>query len=121
MSGLLPIWLVLTGTLAASALAPLAVAQAAASVLALLGYVRLRRRGLIAADVTAPLLAGILLAQAALTAMGTETTARVLAGPALFCLWRLSGLVFTAPGHGRFWRGATAALSLAALYAVFKE
>lgn len=92
---------------------PLLAVTLSASLLALAGYARLRRRGLLAPEPLARLLAGIVLAQAAgvLLVGGRRDEADLLpglmlVGPAWACLWRLGTPVFPAAGRRRFWRGA---------------
>jgi len=99
-----------------------------ASLLALAGYARLRRRGLLAAEPLARLLAGILCAQAFLILIIAKQAAAhymvpalMLTGPSLAILWVLSAKVFPVRSHGRVWLGLGVALGLITVHAVWKQ
>lgn len=84
---------------------------------ALAGYFRLRRRGLVAADPLARLLAGMLLAQLLTVVLTAKQPAAhylvpalMLTGPILAVLWVMSARVFSALGHARFWAAAAVVL-----------
>jgi hypothetical protein len=90
------------------------------SLLMLAAYVRLRRRGLIAADRAAPLLAGVVMGQLATQLLIAKHPAPhymvpplLLTGPALAVLWRMSATVLPAAGHRRAWAGLAVILMLA--------
>ncbi|CAA7627650.1 conserved membrane hypothetical protein [Candidatus Terasakiella magnetica] len=98
------------------------------SLFALGGYVRLRRRGLIAADRLAGLLAGMVAAQlftvlliAKQAAAHYMLPALMLTGPSLAVLWCLSAKVFPARGHRRAWIGIGAVLALITVPAAWKQ
>lgn len=92
----------------------------AASILALAGYARLRRRGLIPADPLARLLAAMVLAQmAGLLMRGDLLVLLMLCGPALAVLWVMSARVFPVSGHGRFWGGIAGGMGLVALWVIW--
>ncbi|RAU20917.1 hypothetical protein CU669_15920 [Paramagnetospirillum kuznetsovii] len=101
---------------------PLFAVILAASLMALMGYFRLRRRGLIAAQPLARLLTGMVAAQLALAVLvgGRRDEvdllpAQILCGPSLAALWSLSALVFPPPDHRRFWRAALVAVGMLGL------
>ncbi|MDO8606520.1 MAG: hypothetical protein Q7R40_08295 [Phaeospirillum sp.] len=100
----------------------------AASLLALAGYARLRRRGLIPAEPLARLLAGILCGQVFLILIIAKQAAAhymvpalMLTGPSLAILWVLSGKVFPVRSHRRAWIGLGVALGLITIQAVWKQ
>jgi len=86
----------------------------------LAAYFRLRRRGLVAPDRSARLLAGIVLGQFATQLLIAKhpaphymVPALMLTGPALAVLWRMSATILPPVGHRRAWAG----LALAAVVA----
>jgi len=92
----------------------------AASLLILLAYARLRRRGLLPADPAARLLAGILMGQFATILLIAKAPAphymvppMMLTGPTLALLWRMSRPILPAIGHRRLWALVAAAALVA--------
>lgn len=81
------------------------------ALLALAGYVRLRRRGLVEATKWSWILAGLMVATAILLAIpGQHLTALGLALPALAIVWDWSGRVMPAKTHFGAWVGLAALL-----------
>ncbi len=99
-----------------------------ASLLALAGYARLRRRGLIAPEPLARLLAGMLCAQVFLILIIAKQAAAhymvpalMLTGPELAILWVLSARVFPVRPHRRAWIGLGVVLAVISAQAVWKQ
>jgi hypothetical protein len=99
-----------------------------ASLAALAGYVRLRRRGLLGPQKLAGLLAGLLLAQvftvvviAKQPAAHYMVPALMLTGPSLAILWVLSAKVFPVKGHRRVWAVVAALLVVLTLRATWRQ
>lgn len=100
----------------------------AASLLALAGYARLRRRGLVPADPLARLLAGMVLAQLATVLIVAKQSAAhymvpavLLTGPELAILFHLSTKVFPAAAHRRVWAVLAVVLVGVTVPAVWKQ
>jgi hypothetical protein len=95
---------------------------------ALAGYVRLRRRGLIAADPFARLLAGILLAQLATVVLVAKQSAAhymvpavMMTGPAMAVLWVVTARMFPERGHARGWLAVAVLLVVVQVPATWKQ
>lgn len=92
----------------------IAVVTAAAAILLLAGYVRLRRRALVPPIRAARLLTGFLVAQAlTVTALPTPAAALMLTAPSLAMLWPLGRPLFPAAIYRRLW--TVIGIALAAL------
>ncbi len=99
-----------------------------ASLVALAGYVRLRRRGLIAAEPLARLLGGLLCAQVLTVLLTAKQSAAhymvpalMLTGAELAILFVLSARVFSASAHVRAWGGLAVVLAGVTVHAVWKQ
>jgi hypothetical protein len=100
----------------------------AASLAALAGYFRLRRRGLVAQQPMAGLLGGMVLAElftvvliAKQPAAHYMVPAVMLTGPSLAALWVLTARVFPAKGHARGWALVAAVLTVVTAQAVWRQ
>lgn len=91
-----------------------------ASLVQLVAYVRMRRRGLVAQNKFARLLVGILAAQLLIVLSVAKQPAAhylvpalLLSGPAMVALWSLSRSVMLPRNHNRLWLGVAIVLTVA--------
>ncbi|MBR9972153.1 hypothetical protein [Magnetospirillum sulfuroxidans] len=99
-----------------------------ATLVVLVGYFRMRRRGLLAANALARLAAGMILAQIAALFLAAGqayphglTLALLLTGPTLAASWHITAQASTPHGHQRAWRWLALALVTATAPALWLQ